>query len=107
MAKKLRRLLRIATLALLFAGTAMAQSTSSITGVVTDASTGKPVVGAETRTAMLPGLCSFFIIRMWALGICSQEKTSDMHGSMRRSMTSLLAWLAWARLAKCEPCTRF
>ncbi len=46
MAKKLRRLLRIATLALLFAGTAMAQSTSSITGVVTDASTGKPVVGA-------------------------------------------------------------
>ena len=46
MAKKLRRLLRIASLALLFAGTAMAQSTSSITGVVTDASTGKPVVGA-------------------------------------------------------------
>ena len=42
----LRRLVRMAPLALLFAGTAMAQSTSSITGVVTDASTGKPVVGA-------------------------------------------------------------
>ena len=30
----------------MFAGTAIAQDTSSITGVVTDASTGKPVVGA-------------------------------------------------------------
>ena len=42
----LRRLVRMAPLALLFAGTAFAQNTSSITGVVTDASTGKPVVGA-------------------------------------------------------------
>ena len=46
MAMMLRRLVRIAPLALLFAGTALAQDTSSITGVVTDASTGKPVVGA-------------------------------------------------------------
>ncbi len=46
MAMMLRRLVRIAPLALLFAGTAIAQNTSSITGVVTDASTGKPVVGA-------------------------------------------------------------
>ena len=46
MAMKLRRLVRIAPLALLFAGTAIAQGTSSITGVVTDGSTGKPVVGA-------------------------------------------------------------
>ncbi len=46
MAKMLRRLVRLAPLALLFAGSAIAQNTSSITGVVTDASTGKPVVGA-------------------------------------------------------------
>ena len=45
MAKKLRRLLPIAALAL-FSSAAVAQSTSTITGVVTDASTGKPVVGA-------------------------------------------------------------
>ncbi len=46
MAMMLRRLVRLVPLALLFAGTAIAQDTSSITGVVTDASTGKPVVGA-------------------------------------------------------------
>ncbi|HET6440215.1 MAG TPA: TonB-dependent receptor [Anaeromyxobacter sp.] len=46
MAMMLRRLVRIAPLALLVAGTAAAQGTSSITGVVTDASTNKPVVGA-------------------------------------------------------------
>jgi outer membrane receptor protein involved in Fe transport len=46
MAKMLRRLVRFAPLALLFAGSAIAQNASSITGVVTDASTGKPVVGA-------------------------------------------------------------
>ena len=46
MAMKLRRLVRIAPLALLVAGTAAAQGTSSITGTVTDASTSKPVVGA-------------------------------------------------------------
>jgi iron complex outermembrane recepter protein len=46
MAKMLRRLVRIVPLALLIAGVAIAQGTSSITGVVTDGSTGKPVVGA-------------------------------------------------------------
>jgi outer membrane receptor protein involved in Fe transport len=43
---KLLRLLRIAPLALLFAGVAFAQTTGTIIGVVTDASTGKPVAGA-------------------------------------------------------------
>jgi hypothetical protein len=46
MRKKWLRLMRIAPLALLFAGTAFAQTTSTILGVVTDASTGKPVPGA-------------------------------------------------------------
>lgn len=46
MRKKLLRLLRIAPLALLFAGVAFAQTTGTIIGVVTDASTGKPVAGA-------------------------------------------------------------
>jgi hypothetical protein len=46
MTKKLLRLLRIAPLALLFAGYASAQTTGTIIGVVTDASTGKPVAGA-------------------------------------------------------------
>ena len=41
-----REVLRSATLALLMTGLASAQSTGSITGVVTDAATGKPVVGA-------------------------------------------------------------
>jgi outer membrane receptor protein involved in Fe transport len=40
------KLLRLATLALLFTGVASAQSTGSITGVVTDGATGKPVTGA-------------------------------------------------------------
>jgi hypothetical protein len=40
------RLLRILPIALLFAGTASAQTTGTIIGVVTDASTGKPVAGA-------------------------------------------------------------
>ena len=32
----------------------------------------RPVVGAETSTAMLPGRCSFFHIFMWALGMSRQ-----------------------------------
>ncbi len=58
---------------------------------IVSSSVFKPVVGADTSTAMLPGLCSLRIITMCAFGICSQENTSDMHGSMRRSTTSLLA----------------
>ncbi len=46
MMKRLLRLLRIAPLALLFAGIASAQTTGTVIGVVTDASTGKPVTGA-------------------------------------------------------------
>ena len=46
MRKKLLRFLRFAPIALLFASTAFAQTTSTIIGVVTDASTGKPVEGA-------------------------------------------------------------
>ncbi len=46
MKRKLLRLLRIATFALTFAGTASAQTTGKIIGVVTDASTGKPLTGA-------------------------------------------------------------
>ncbi|WP_242344722.1 TonB-dependent receptor [Anaeromyxobacter terrae] len=46
MRKKLLRLLRIAPLALLFASIASAQTTGTVLGVVTDASTGKPVAGA-------------------------------------------------------------
>lgn len=46
MRKKLLRLLRVAPLALLFAGVASAQNTGTLIGVVTDASTGKPVAGA-------------------------------------------------------------
>jgi hypothetical protein len=43
---KLQRLLRLAPLALLFASVASAQTTGNIIGVVTDAQSGKPVVGA-------------------------------------------------------------
>jgi hypothetical protein len=47
MRKKLLSLLRIATpLAVLFAGVASAQTTGTVIGVVTDASTGKPAAGA-------------------------------------------------------------
>jgi hypothetical protein len=46
MRMKLLRLLRIAPLALLFAGVASAQTSGTIIGVITDASTGKPVAGA-------------------------------------------------------------
>lgn len=46
MRKMLLRFLRIAPLALLFASVASAQTTGTIIGVVTDASTGKPVAGA-------------------------------------------------------------
>jgi hypothetical protein len=46
MNQTLLRLLRIAPLALLFAGVAIAQTTGTIIGVVTDASSGKPVAGA-------------------------------------------------------------
>jgi iron complex outermembrane receptor protein len=42
----MKKLLRLATVALLFTGVASAQSTGSITGVVTDGASGKPVVGA-------------------------------------------------------------
>ncbi|HUL58102.1 MAG TPA: TonB-dependent receptor [Anaeromyxobacteraceae bacterium] len=43
---RLQRLLRTATLALVFAGSASAQTTGVVIGVVTDTSTGKPIVGA-------------------------------------------------------------
>ena len=47
MRKKLLRLLWVAPVAmLLFAGSAIAQSTGTIVGVVTDAASGKPVAGA-------------------------------------------------------------
>jgi len=46
MTKKLLRLVRIAPLAILLASSAYAQTTGTIIGVVTDASTGKPVEGA-------------------------------------------------------------
>ncbi len=46
MRMKLQRLLRLAPLALLFASVASAQTTGNIIGVVTDAQSGKPVVGA-------------------------------------------------------------
>ncbi|HEY7723931.1 MAG TPA: TonB-dependent receptor [Anaeromyxobacteraceae bacterium] len=46
MKKKLLRLLRLAPLALLFAGQAFAQTTGTLVGVVTDLATGKPVEGA-------------------------------------------------------------
>ena len=55
MAMMLRRLARLAPLGLLFVGTAIAQGTSSITGVVTDASNGKPVVGAVVVVASPTG----------------------------------------------------
>jgi iron complex outermembrane recepter protein len=42
----MKKLLRLATLALLFTGAASAQTTGSITGVVTDGASGKPVAGA-------------------------------------------------------------
>jgi hypothetical protein len=42
----LHRLLRLAPLAVLFAGVASAQTTGTVIGVVSDQSTGKPVVGA-------------------------------------------------------------
>jgi iron complex outermembrane receptor protein len=41
----MKTLLRLATFALLFSGVASAQSTGSITGIVTDGATGKPVAG--------------------------------------------------------------
>jgi hypothetical protein len=50
---------------------------------------------------MLPGLCSLRRIFMCAEGISSQGKTSDMQGSSRRSIISLLAAEACARWAKC------
>ena len=46
MRKLVPNLLRLAPLALLLASSASAQTTGTIIGVVTDASTGKPVVGA-------------------------------------------------------------
>ena len=42
----MKKLLQLATFALLFTGVASAQTTGSITGVVTDGASGKPVVGA-------------------------------------------------------------
>src|SRR3546814_831707 len=67
----------------------------------------RPGVLALTSTAMLPGLCWFFHIFVWARGMSAQAKTSDMQGSRRRSMTSWLAWLACSRLAKWLPWMRF
>jgi iron complex outermembrane recepter protein len=56
MATQLRRIAGLAGLALLFAGTALGQEAgSSIAGVITDATTGKPVVGA-TVTVTGPAL---------------------------------------------------
>jgi outer membrane receptor protein involved in Fe transport len=46
MKKMLLRFARLAPLALLFAGVAVAQTAGTITGIVTDGSNGKPVVGA-------------------------------------------------------------
>ena len=46
MRMKLQRLLLVAPLALMFASVASAQTTGNIIGVVTDAQSGKPVVGA-------------------------------------------------------------
>ena len=56
---------------------------------------------------MFPGLCLFSHILVWALGMSAQSKTSLMQGSMRRSITSWLAWLACSRLAKWLPWMRF
>ena len=56
---------------------------------------------------MFPGLCWFFHILVWALGMSAHSKTSLMQGSMRRSITSWLAWLACSRLAKWLPWMRF
>jgi len=42
----MRMLIKVATLALLMTGVASAQTTGTITGVVTDGASGKPVVGA-------------------------------------------------------------
>ena len=55
MRKRLLHLLRLAPLALLLASSAWAQTTGTIIGVVTDASTGKPVAGALI-VARSPGL---------------------------------------------------
>src|SRR5208282_55776 len=74
---------------------------------ITSSKVRKPVPGALTSTAMLPGACWFFHILVWATGICAHGKTSDMHGSMRRSMTNLFAAEACLRLAKWEPWIRF
>ena len=61
-----------------------------------------------TSTAMLPGRCWFFHHPHMRLGDLRPRGTlRDMQGSMRRSTTSLFAWLACSRWAKCEPCTRF
>jgi hypothetical protein len=46
MRMKLQRLLLVAPLALMFASVASAQTTGNIIGVVTDAQSGKPIVGA-------------------------------------------------------------
>ncbi len=46
MRMKLQRLLLVAPLALIFASVASAQTTGNIIGVVTDAQSGKPIVGA-------------------------------------------------------------
>ena len=51
MRKKLLRLLRLAPIALAFWGVASAQTTSTVIGVVTDASTGQPVAGAALAAA--------------------------------------------------------
>jgi hypothetical protein len=73
MRKKLLRLVRIAPLALLFASAAFAQTTGTLIGVVTDASTGKPVAGAVivARSPNLQG---------------EQTAVTDANGSYRISL---------------------
>ena len=67
---------------------------------ITSSNVLSPVRGAFTSTAMLPGACWFFHILVCATGISVQGNTSDRQGSMRRSMTNLLAADACLRLAK-------
>ena len=57
MRKKVLRLLRLVPIALALSGVASAQTTGTIVGVVTDASTGKPVAGAlvVATSPNLPG----------------------------------------------------
>ncbi len=55
---------------------------------ITSSSVRKPVRGALTSTAMLPGGCRLVRINSWACGILVQGNTSLMQGSTRRSSTN-------------------